>query len=99
MDECNHAYYIPECGGRRTTTPLPQISNSTTSFGKIYYEVAHFNCTHLVDGRYADVRNPCPSNIFYVCSGARPLLMMCPYGLFYDPKLKLCNYRRKIKCT
>ncbi|KRX91727.1 Cystinosin -like protein [Trichinella pseudospiralis] len=94
MDECNHAYYIPDCGGRRITTSLPQIANSTTNF-----EVAHFNCTHLVDGRYADVRNPCPSNIFYVCSGARALLMMCPYGLFYDPKLKLCNYRRKIKCT
>ncbi|KFD52423.1 hypothetical protein M513_06620 [Trichuris suis] len=91
INECDYMYRVPGCGGERTTTPLSDVTVSTTT------SAPSFDCSRLADGKYPNPDNPCYSDFYYVCAGGRTSRMNCPAGLIYDPTVQECRFRRHAK--
>ncbi|XP_066595651.1 peritrophin-1-like [Prorops nasuta] len=44
------------------------------------------------------IPNPKDCKSYYVCEGLVPILMQCPYGLYFNPVLKVCDWPKNSKC-
>ncbi|KZC13123.1 hypothetical protein WN55_05546 [Dufourea novaeangliae] len=42
--------------------------------------------------------NPDNCKTFYLCNEGVPILLECPVGLGFNPKLKVCDYLENINC-
>ncbi|VDP36492.1 unnamed protein product, partial [Soboliphyme baturini] len=84
MNQCNFRFYVPNCGGIRTTTIYP----STTVAIPI-----RIDCTDKPDGNYGDPNEPC-TNYYYVCYSGSTAAFYCPPGLVYDDSNQRCEFRR-----
>ena len=42
--------------------------------------------------------HPSRCNLFYQCAGGRPVLHSCPFPLYFDPILNVCNWPEQVNC-
>ncbi|VDP06255.1 unnamed protein product [Soboliphyme baturini] len=92
-DECDYAFSVSSCGIHTVSTPASDVTQPPTVPPSI------FDCSQKSDGQYPNPLKPC-SRLYYVCAGGLAYLEHCPAKLFYDPVMKICNYRDKIQvCT
>lgn len=45
------------------------------------------------------IPNPVDCNSYYACHEGEPILMKCPDGLHFNPKLRVCDWPSQAKCT
>ena len=71
-----------------------------TAFGKSL--VRDFNVDIDVvchdDGDAVFVPTPQDCSLYYECVGRIPVLMSCPAGLYFDPKINVCNWPEYVDC-
>ncbi|XP_074100395.1 peritrophin-1-like [Cotesia typhae] len=77
-------------------TPKPTTTTTTSSTPK-----PPVDCDAQPDNEDEAILLPNPVNCesYYVCVGLDPILMPCPDGLHFNPKLKVCDWPDVANCT
>lgn len=82
-----NAHY--SCLGTTTASTTTTESATTTAAS-----VTSQKCNGLIPN-YAD---PTDCTRFYVCSGTKATLMVCPSGLYYNPVNYVCDWPANVYC-
>ncbi|XP_045191898.2 chitinase-3-like protein 1 [Mercenaria mercenaria] len=75
---------------RHTTAPVTTTTQRTTT-----HNGKEFSCVNRADGFYPDSSS---CSHFYRCVDHHPFHYVCPGNLYYNPKLKLCDWQDNVDC-
>jgi len=92
VKECNWPHLV-DCNVNATGEPLTITLEQTEAAETTTRR--KFDCQKSGDGMFP---SPYDCNQFYVCDHGYDHLFNCPADLYYDPKVKECNYQKFVNC-